>query len=84
VLGDAVAAFNPVYGHGRAVAAQGAVALRSGSCRPGGGVNAGPSPPSSASVADAPGNADARVEGDEYIVYGEDQDNLSFTPDGRW
>jgi flavin-dependent dehydrogenase len=28
VLGDAVAAFNPVYGHGMSVAAQGAVALR--------------------------------------------------------
>ncbi|WP_141204801.1 FAD-dependent oxidoreductase [Streptomyces griseorubiginosus] len=28
VLGDAVAAYNPVYGHGMSVAAQGAVALR--------------------------------------------------------
>ncbi|MDN3020435.1 FAD-dependent oxidoreductase [Streptomyces sp. S.PB5] len=28
VLGDALAAFNPVYGHGMSVAAQGAVALR--------------------------------------------------------
>ncbi|MGZ9928608.1 FAD-dependent oxidoreductase [Streptomyces sp. NC-S4] len=29
VLGDAVAGFNPIYGHGMSVAAQGAVALRS-------------------------------------------------------
>lgn len=30
VLGDAVATYNPVYGHGMSVAAQGAVALRDG------------------------------------------------------
>ncbi|WP_107092798.1 FAD-dependent oxidoreductase [Streptomyces sp. NRRL B-24085] len=38
VLGDAVAAFNPVYGHGMSVAAQGAVALRAAVRRHGWGM----------------------------------------------
>lgn len=38
VLGDAVAAFNPVYGHGMSVAAQSAVALRDGLRRYGWGA----------------------------------------------
>ncbi|MGW5178534.1 SMI1/KNR4 family protein [Streptomyces sp. NPDC004082] len=31
--------------------------------------------------AGAPGHADVRVEDDEYFVYGEDQDTLSFRPE---